>query len=129
MDHYEFLGRVRDALRVAALEDADRAVYATLETLGERITGGEAANLASQLPFETGYYLRKGLSSGESFDVDEFFRRVARREGVDPAIASAHARVVLRVVNDVVSPGLVEHVKAQLPDEFDRLFQPGGVTR
>lgn len=35
-----------------------RAIRATLETLAERITAGEAENLAAQLPSELGVILR-----------------------------------------------------------------------
>ena len=126
MEHYEFLSQVRQLAGLASIEDADRAVFATLETLRERVTGGEAGNLAAQLPREIGNYLRKSEVAGESFGLDEFYQRVSRREGVPMPQASEHAEAVLLVLQQAVTPGLIEKVKAQLPDEFDRLFLRGG---
>ena len=127
MEHYEFLSQVKQLANLASLEDADRAVFATLETLSERITGGEDGNLAAQLPTEIGNYLRKSMQAGEGFNLDEFFRRVSRREGAPVDLAAEHARAVLLVLQQAVAPGLIEKVKDQLPDEFDGLFLRGGV--
>ena len=52
MKHDEFIGRVQHYARLASRGDAERATRATLETLGERLAGGEPKDLASQLPPE-----------------------------------------------------------------------------
>jgi uncharacterized protein (DUF2267 family) len=61
-------------------EHAERAVRASLEVLGQRLAGGEAKDLGSQLPAELKEILQGG-GAGESFGVEEFYRRVAQREG------------------------------------------------
>ena len=57
MKHDEFIGRVQHYARLASRGDAERATRATLETLGERLAGGEPKDLASQLPPEIGLHL------------------------------------------------------------------------
>ena len=50
MKHDEFIGKVQHLARLGSRGDAERATWATLQTLGERLAGGEAKELASQLP-------------------------------------------------------------------------------
>lgn len=97
---------------------------ATLETLGQRLAGGEAGDLAAQLPAEVGHYLQQ-TTDGERFGVDELIRRVSREEGVDLPNAIYHARAVISVLREAVSPGEMDHVRAQLPEAFDPLFDSG----
>jgi uncharacterized protein (DUF2267 family) len=98
-------------------EAAEAAVLATLSVLGERLKGGEAKDLAAQLPRELADAVET-RGPGERFDLTEFYRRVAEREerDVNPALARDHARIVLEVVLDAVSPGERDDVLHQLPE-------------
>ncbi len=126
MKHDEFIGQVQHHARLSSRGDAEIATRATLETLAERLAGGEADDLASQLPRGIAEYLRTGLAGeGEHFSVEEFFERERRREGVDLPKAIYHARAVIAVLYEAVSPGEMADVRAQLPAEFARLFEPG----
>ena len=126
MKHDEFIGQVQHRARLSSRGAAERATRATLETLAERLAGGEAKDLAAQLPLEIAEHLRGQWSAlGERFSLDEFFRRVSLREGVDLSDAVFHARAVIEVLNEAVSRGEMDDVRAQLPTEFDRLFESG----
>jgi uncharacterized protein (DUF2267 family) len=126
MKHDEFIGQVQHHARLSSRGEAERATRATLETLAERLAGGEAKDLASQLPQEIGEHLRREWSGmGERFSLHEFFQRVSKREGVDLPDAIYHARAVIEVVSEAVSKGEMDDVRAQLPAEFDRLFESG----
>jgi uncharacterized protein (DUF2267 family) len=58
--------------------------------------------------------------------LEEFFERVNHRdEEVDLPRAVYHARVVMEVLQEAVSKGEMEHVRSQLPAEFDSLFEAG----
>lgn len=126
MTFEEFVGQVQHRARLGSEGEAVRAICATLETLGERLFNGEAYHLAAQLPSGINAYLRLAKQK-ESFPLDEFFRRVAEREGagVDLPEAVFHARVVMEVVQEAVSPGQIDDVRAQLPAEYDPLFEAG----
>jgi uncharacterized protein (DUF2267 family) len=112
--------------------DAERATRATLTTLAERLSAGEARDVAEQLPSE----LRPWLTSEggpEPFHVDEFLRRVAEREQVDPTTAERHARAVMAALGHAVSPDELHDMASELPKDFEPLLavakpRPGGVT-
>ncbi len=126
MKHDEFIKQVQHHASLHSREDAELATRATLETLAERLVGGEAEDLASQLPRELAEYLRTGLAgAGVRFSMEEFFRRVSEREGVDLPKAINHARAVFAVLYKAVSPGEMADVRAQLPADFSQLFEPG----
>ncbi len=54
MKHDEFIGQMQYRARLSSRGAAERATRATLETLAERLAGGEARDLAAQLPPEIG---------------------------------------------------------------------------
>lgn len=96
------------------------AIRATLQTLSERLQGGEPLDLAAQMPA----LLQRDADVGhaERFDTSEFFHRVAEREGVDEQQAQEHARAVLEVTSEAVSRGEINDVLSQLPEDYHRLF-------
>lgn len=124
MQYNEFVGHVQDRARLGTQGDAVRAIHATLETLGERIVADEAEHLAAQLPQEIGHYLRLSQTT-DRFSLNEFFERVAKRENVDIPEATHHARAVVSVLAEAVTPNQIEDVRTQLPDEFKPLFTAG----
>lgn len=126
MTHDEFVGRVQNRAHLASRGDAEMAIRATLETLAERLEGGAADAIASQLPPEIGRHLKTDASF-ERMELDEFYKRVHSRERPSFELPDSvyHARVVLEMVREAVTPGAVEKVRAQLPDEFRTLFEAG----
>ncbi|MDQ3945210.1 MAG: DUF2267 domain-containing protein [Actinomycetota bacterium] len=125
MKHDEFIGQVQHRARLDSRGAAERAVRATLETLGERLEGGAPDKLAAQLPQEIGEHLRRMEGESERFDLDGFFERVTRREGVDPPEAVFHARCVVEVVEEATTPGTMAKIRDQLPSDYERLFAAG----
>ena len=57
----------------------------------------------------------------ERFGAQEFVRRVGEREGVDDDEATAHARAVLRTLDEAVA-GDLDYVRAQLSPDYAPLF-------
>lgn len=123
MQTQEFLGQVQDKARLATLGDAMRATRATLETLAERLGPDEARHLAAQLPHEIQLFLADaGMAMPERFSSDEFLLRVCAREGIDLPESTHHARAVIDVLTEAVSPGDIVEVLERLPDDYRRLF-------
>ncbi|HEY0471160.1 MAG TPA: DUF2267 domain-containing protein [Kribbella sp.] len=117
MKFHEMVAAVKRAADLPDNDQAERALRATLRTLGERLAGGEPFDLASQLPGE----LKDELppqGPGDAFSLEEFYRRVARREGTDPETARRHARAVMAVLREAVSSGEFDDVLSQLPKEY-----------
>lgn len=129
MQYDQFVGQVQSRAKLASNGEAVRAIRATLETLADRLAGGAADNLAAQLPREIGEILRREsvgeLSAGERFDLNEFFRRVAASEQIDPPVAVYHARVVMEVLREAVTSGEMDKIRAQFPDDYAPLFEVG----
>lgn len=130
MQHDQFIGQVQHLARLPSRGEAERATRATLETLGERIPENVADNLASQLPREIGEHLRRtitlgGSGTGERFGLPEFVARVATRSSVDEPAAVYHARVVLDVVDEAVTPEMMEKVREALPTDLELLTEVG----
>jgi uncharacterized protein (DUF2267 family) len=119
----EFLGHVQHRARLGSRAEAERAARATLETLAERLVGGEAHDLASQLPPELACSLQlPDAGIGAKLALDEFFALVSEREGVELEEATLHARVVIGVLTEAVSMGEIKDVRVQLPAALAQLF-------
>jgi uncharacterized protein (DUF2267 family) len=127
MQFHEFIGQVQNRARLPTQGEAARAICATLETLGERLSEGEAMNVAAQLPPGIGDYLRLARENEQRFSLDEFFERVAERSGagVDMPEAVYQTRAVITVLQEAVTPGQLAKMRAQLPDEYNPLFENG----
>ena len=124
MNYHDFLGQVQHRARVASPDEAVRATRATLHVLHKRLAGNEASHLAAQLPHEIGLYL-KDVVENERFDLTEFFKKVAEEEGVDLPAAVQHVRAVVATLQQAVNPAEIDDVRAQLPHDFDPLFESG----
>jgi uncharacterized protein (DUF2267 family) len=119
----EFVAIVAQMARTGR-EQAQEASRATLQTLAERIDAGQARQLAGQLPPEVGPWLAT-TSLAERFDVDEFLRRIAAREGVDVATARRHAEAVFSALARAVSYDEFADLTAELPKDFVALLPRG----
>lgn len=117
MQYHQYIANVQHEGMIESPEHAEQAITATLDVLGERLTGGKARSLAAQLPAELKDTLEQHSDEAEAFDVDEFLRRVANREGrgCTPERASEHARAVLSTIAGSVSAREVRDMRSQLP--------------
>lgn len=120
MEHDEFITKVGQRADVS-LERADALTAAVLQTLAERISGGEAADLAAQLPAELKPHLTGADEPAEAFSAEEFIRRVAERAGTDPDRARAGVRAVFTTLREAVTLGELDDITAQLPKDFREL--------
>jgi uncharacterized protein (DUF2267 family) len=106
--------------------EAVRATRAVLETLGERISGGQVRDLAALLPHDLSQALLRG--NAESHDaarplsLDEFLLRVAQREGVTVDEARQHSRAVVASLREAIPDKEFRDTAAQLPNEYTVLM-------
>jgi uncharacterized protein (DUF2267 family) len=123
MKHGEFIKHVHE--RAGVPKDlAETLTRVTLETLADRLAGGEPHDLASQLPHELQDYVRPSSKVTERFGVEEFVSRVAAAAKVDGETARRGVRAVLITVREAVSPGEWHDVMAQLPSEYSQIAEP-----
>jgi uncharacterized protein (DUF2267 family) len=114
----EFFTKVADRSGLSREESADIA-RATMQTLADRINGGEARELAAELPESLAQPLRTGDEEAKRYDRDEFERRVREHAGLNlnPADTSRGLSAVLRTLRDA-APGNANQAISQLPKEF-----------
>jgi uncharacterized protein (DUF2267 family) len=122
MDYEEFEEKVAGRASVPR-DRAGVLIQATLQTLAERITGGEADDLAAQLPKQMKEWLTGTGEPAESFGLDEFIRRVSERAQVPPAEAGDAARAVFTTLREAVTGGEFDDMMSQLPNEFSELAE------
>jgi uncharacterized protein (DUF2267 family) len=113
----EFLESVTVRGRLSP-EQAEQLTEATLTVLADRISAGEAEDLAAQLPKGVRDWLVSKEEPAQKFDLEEFVRRVSERAAVDLDTATRGARAVLSTIRRAVTTGEFEDVLAQLPKEF-----------
>jgi uncharacterized protein (DUF2267 family) len=100
-------------------DQAQRAAEAVLETLAERVAGGEVDDLAAALPDRLRPALERGKAAtggkARRMPLDEFVARVAQREGLDREDALDHARAVFATLREALPPKELSDLLAQLP--------------
>lgn len=122
MDYLTFETKVSERSGLPP-EQAAAVIRATLVTLAERITKGEANDLAAQLPKQLKEWLhKKSEPTAESFGLEEFLRRVAARAGLPGGQARQGARAVFSTLHEAVTGGEFRDVMSQLPNEFSGLL-------
>jgi putative intracellular protease/amidase/uncharacterized protein (DUF2267 family) len=121
-DHVAFAKDVAEAAGIGG-EDVERAIEATLVTLGERISDGEADDLARHLPDSLGRLILQP-GPAQPIDAREFFRRLAEREGTDPETAERHARAVVAALARRAGSKEFHDMLSQLPMELRRRLAP-----
>lgn len=129
MQYGEFMKDVRE--RAGVDEDrAEKAVRATLNTLAQRLAGGEPHDLASQLPEELKQTveLTTGEGAGIGWDADEFVAKVAAREGCSPERAREHVRAIFAALRDAVTPGEFDDITSQLDRSYRELLPEGAAA-
>lgn len=123
MEFVQFIEKVENRLQSPGPGETEQAVTATFETLGERISGGEASDIAAQLPEELKGPLRAASGEPESFGLERFFERVGEKTGVDKNKATDYASSVMAVLGQAITSGELRDVRSQLPQEFQPLLQ------
>jgi len=129
MQTHDFLGQVQARARLSSPDEAARVTRATLETLGERLEGGEPDNLAAQLPGALKHLLSGIEGRAERFGLDEFVERVSARSGAEITQRTHPVRAVFAVLDEAVAPGTLAHMREQLPGDYQPLFEAGGAAR
>jgi len=127
MNDAQFIAEVKNLAELDSDEDARKAIGATLETLRERLAGEEPSDLAAQLPPKIAPYV-EGDGGRESFPAEEFYERVAQKEGVGNDEATRHARAVATVVQTAVTGGELDDLRSQLGNRYRELFGQPGVS-
>lgn len=123
MNYDTFLDMVAQRARIGPAEAAP-LIQATLRTLADRLTAGEAYDLAAQLPAPLQVPLRPQTEAAQLFDAREFVRRTAQRTGIDEAAARNGVRAVFTTLREAITGGEFDDVMTQLPRRYHDLVEP-----
>lgn len=121
MNRDEFLGKVRERGEYADRAETEHVTHTVLATLGERLGGEEAKDLAAQLPGDLADAL-PSAGTGQGYGEEEFLRRVAEQLGASPETARWDASAVLTTVAEAVTGGQLNQVLSRLPSGYAELF-------
>jgi uncharacterized protein (DUF2267 family) len=121
-----FIDRIRERAGLDRVE-AERAADAVLETLAERLAGGEVDDLEGALPEQFREPLQRGKvhvhGTPRRMSLDELVDRVARKEEVSFDEALAHTRAVFATLAEAVPPREVRDILHELPRAYrDALY-------
>jgi uncharacterized protein (DUF2267 family) len=121
MNISDYIQVVRQRAGIRSDDAAKKAIESVLEVLGQRITIGQAEDLAAALPPELRPYLRQ-LPEAQVFGLAEFLRRVSERESVDSGTAEEHARAVLSVLAEWIPRAELRDTLEQIPNDMRSMF-------
>ena len=129
MNDKEFYRSVAQRAALSREEAAD-LTRATLETVADRVSGGEARDLAAELPEPLAQPLRSGDEAAKRFDLEEFVRRVSERTGLTAPETTRGIRAVLVTLREVAPSDQFTEMMAQLSKDFRTLIgMPVAVSR
>lgn len=121
MQYEEFIRSA--SARTGRPEDVvESLTHATLRVLAERLSGGEARDLASQLPKELQPDLIPPTQDAQPLEAQEFVHRVAEQAHVDEGEARDAVAAVLTTTREAVTPGEWEDVASQMGRELEVLM-------
>jgi uncharacterized protein (DUF2267 family) len=123
MDARTFYAQVAGRSSLSKEEAAD-LTRATIEALAQRLSAGEARDLARQLPDDLVQAVRWDGKHSERFGLDELITRVSNRTGLNESETTTGARAVLTTLREVIDAKEFDDLMAQLPAEFATLVLP-----
>ncbi len=121
MQAAEFVLQVQRHAGLKTSEQAMNATDATLETLGERLDRTRRGKLAAQLPGELKEILLRSRQT-QRYLLNEFYNRVAARASLGYPHAVSQAKSVMAILREAVSVKEIEHVLADLPEEYEEFL-------
>jgi uncharacterized protein (DUF2267 family) len=121
MDYQYFVDSVVERTGIPR-DQAEPIICFTLNTLAQRVSAGQAEDMATRLPPE----LRPCMAHEgpiATFHLDEFMRRIEKQMGADRATAEPVARAVLATLWTAVGPKEFADMSSQLPGDFVPLLE------
>lgn len=123
MQFDEFINRVQEQTSLDTREEAVAVTRAVLETLGERLDRKVSNGVAAQLPDELKGFLLTRQDNIDRYPLEEFYNRVGARADLKYQDATERTVQVFSVLRQAITAGEVQDIQADLPSEFEELFE------
>jgi uncharacterized protein (DUF2267 family) len=121
MKYRELIKKVQKYSGFSDSESKD-ALDTMVETLAVRLNEGERKDFASQLPQELQAMALTVYATEENTKHD-FLEQFMELEHIDEPRAKKQISATWKALNEAISGGEVEHIKAQLPNNMVRLLR------
>ena len=121
MQYSEFINQVHSQTNLDSEDQAKKAIEATLETLGERLSQAEQKNLAAQVVDELKDMLLK-RTDVHSYNLEEFYNRVSARADMGYPDAVKRSQAVVNVLTSAISQGEIDDILTEIDEDFGELF-------
>jgi uncharacterized protein (DUF2267 family) len=125
MDYDTFVSVVQEMLG-SDRETAERATRTVLSVLGQRLGADEGLVFVPYLPPELAPWLHTAAGA-QSFDAEDFIRRVSEQEETDPDTAERHVVAVLAALARTLPDQEYNHLIARLSKDYAPLLPKGPV--
>jgi len=119
MDEKEVAAAVAEQAGLAKEEAAD-LVRATLEGLGNQLSGGAARGLARDLPDGLARHLPPHDRGAHPVPVRDFARRLSQRTGLNAAEVTRGVQAILTILGRAPEGTDLRRALSQLPAEYRR---------
>jgi uncharacterized protein (DUF2267 family) len=106
---------------VLAKEEAADLIRATLEGLGNQLSGGEVRELALGLPEGLASHLARHDGGAHPVPLTDFIRQLSQRTGLTEAEVTRGVRAILTTLANGPDNTHFQHALSQLPAEYSRL--------
>lgn len=127
MNYDEFVRTVQAQSDLQTEAAVAAAAESILSVLSERLSHGQAEDLATELPDNLAAAVTQSDGNADEFDADEFIERVRHREEehaeLDGNDAPTHVRSVLVGLTESADDDRWDDTLAQLPEDFRRLYE------
>ena len=131
MRFHELVEMVQKEGALESQAEAEKALRATLSSLGECLYRTERRHLASQLPKKAKGYLSEFVDSkvtregAACLTIQEFYDRVGARADVTRSRAMERAKAVATVLRQALPEGEWRHIILEMPKAYQELLAEG----
>ena len=121
MKYRDLIKKVQDYSGFSDSE-SEEALELVVETLASRLNEGEREDLASQLPEEL-EDVALAPTATQKFSAEDMFEELSELQNIDESRAKKQVMAVWRALKEALSPGEIEDIRAQLPNDLaDALY-------
>lgn len=112
-----FVKRVQDYFGFSDRE-AETALRLVVEIIASRLDYGERNDFANQLPMELKLMVLSMRDHTIRFDTDDLYDELVQLQDIDRPRAVKQVEAVWQALEDVLSEGHIDHIRAQFPEEL-----------
>lgn len=99
-------------------QESETALRLVVEIIAARLAAGERSDFASQLPMELKLMVLSMKNYPQRLSVDDIYNELGDLQNIDRGHAKKQVMAVWQTLEDAVSEGQIDHIRAQFPEEL-----------